>query len=148
MSLKCLPGIVLLLLLAGCAATGDRQICAKDLSYVKEKLVTPYPELEAFIGKEALEATLHKPIDDMIARGGGIEPSIRGGEDAVAGYQEILDHADETRAEYRKGGMTKQWIDTYLLSVQDGVTINKAFVDAVKCRQAGQQEQTGATPAG
>jgi hypothetical protein len=148
MPLKCLPGIVLLVLLAGCAATGDRQICAKDLSFVKEKLVTPYPKLEAFIGKEALEATLHKSIDDMITRGGGIEPSIRGGEDTVAGYQEILDHADETRAEYRKAGMTKDWIETYLLSVEDGVTINRAFVDAVKCRQAGLREQSGATPAG
>ena len=131
------------LLLAACASQAPApRSCPKDLSFVKDKLVTPYAELEAFIGKQALDATLHKPIDEMIKRGGGIEASLAGGEDTIQGYQDILDHADQTRAEYRKGGMTDKWIDTYLLSVRDGITINQAFVEAVKCRQAAAREKT------
>ncbi len=51
--------------------------CPKDLSFVTPQLVTPYPQLEAFIGKEALDATLHKSIDESIVTGGGIERSIQ-----------------------------------------------------------------------
>ena len=150
MQLRTLSTAFALLLLAACATTAPApapRSCPTDLSFVKDKLVTPYPELEAFIGKQALDATLHKPIDEMIKRGGGIEPSIEGGEAQIEGYQSIVDHPDEQRAELRKEGMTDKWIETYLLSVRDGVTINRAFVEAVKCRKAAAQEKSGAAVA-
>jgi hypothetical protein len=131
------------LLMAACASQAPAPpSCPKDLSFVKDKLVTPYAELEAFIGKQALDATLHKPVDEMIKRGGGIEASITGAEAQIEGDQDIVDHPDEQRAEFRKEGMTDKWIDTYLLSVRDGITINRAFLDAVKCRQAAAQAGT------
>ena len=139
---------VALLALSACAdPTGAPRECPKDLSYVAPQFVTPYPELEAFIGKEALDATLHKPIDESIVAGGGIERSIRVGEEQVQEYRNILDNADQVRAEDKKAGMSDQWIDTYLSSVKDGIAINQAFLDALKCRQARQREQTESVPA-
>jgi hypothetical protein len=118
--------------------------CPATLAFVKDKLVTPYSALEAFIGKEALDATLGEPVDDMIARGGGIEASIQGGQNHVEEYQNTLKNRDSLTAEFRKDKMTDQWIDTYFLSVQDGITINQSFVDAVKCRQQRAQAQGSA----
>ncbi|HXQ42086.1 MAG TPA: hypothetical protein VN821_12520 [Candidatus Udaeobacter sp.] len=118
--------------------------CPATLAYVKDKLVTPYPELEAFIGKDALDATLSEPIDDMIARGGGIDASIQGGQNHVEEYQNTLKNKAALTAELRNDKMTDQWIDTYFLSVQDGITINQGFVDAVKCRQIRAQAQGSA----
>ena len=140
------------LLLSACADLTGRPTppkqCPKDLSFVTPQLVTPYPKLEAFIGKEALDSTLHKPIDQSIVHGGGIERSIRMGETQIEEYRHILANADQVRAEDKKAGMSDEWIDTYLSSVQDGITINQAFVDATKCRQArGQPEQTESVPA-
>ena len=112
------------------------------------QLVTPYPKLEAFIGKEALDATLHKSIDESIVHGGGIDRSIQVSETQIKEYQNILDNAAEVRAEDRKAGMSEDWIDTYLSSVQDGITINQGFLDAAKCRKAqAQPEQSESVPA-
>jgi len=119
--------------------------CPATLAFVKDKLVTPYPELEAFIGKDALDATLSEPIDDMIARGGGIDASIQGGQNHVEEYQNTLRNKTALTAELRNDKMSDQWIATYFLSVQDGITINQGFVDAVKCRQARAQAQGVAT---
>lgn len=119
--------------------------CPATLAFVKEKLVTPYPELEAFIGKDALNATLSEPIDDMIQRGGGIDASIRGGQNHVEEYQNTLKNRTALTAELRNDKMTDQWIATYFLSVQDGITINQGFIDAVKCRQIRSQSQGVAT---
>lgn len=137
--------------LGACADTGGTApaasvpaSCPATLAYVKEKLVTPYPELESFIGKEALDATLSEPIDDMIARGGGIDASIQGGQDHVEEYQNTLKNRAALTEELRKDKMSDQWIDTYFLSVQDGITINQGFVDAVKCRQIRAQAQGSA----
>jgi len=118
--------------------------CPATLAYVKDKLVTPYPELEAFIGKDALDATLSEPIDDMIARGGGLDASLQGGQNHVEEYQNTLKNKAALTAELRNDKMTDQWIDTYFLSVQDGITINQGFVDAVKCRQLRAQAQGSA----
>lgn len=148
----CAPGFAIgltALLLAACADTGGGnapaaavpESCPETLAFVKDRLVTPYPQLEAFMTKEVLDSTFSEPIDQMIARGGGIDASIQGGENHVEENQNILKNKDAVRKEYRKAGMTDQWIDTYLLSVQDGVTINQGFVDAVKCRQARAQSQ-------
>ena len=137
--------------LAACADTGGPApaasvpaSCPATLAFVKDKLVTPYPQLEAYIGKEALDATLSEPIDDMIARGGGIDASIEGGQVHVQEYQNTLKNRDAVTAELRKDKMSDQWIDTYFLSVQDGITINQSFVDAVKCRQMRAQAQGSA----
>jgi hypothetical protein len=145
-----------LLVLAGCAdsetgptaapSEASPQACPATLAYVKERLATPYPELEQFIGKEALDATFTKPIDQMIAGGGGLDASIAGGEEHVQEYENILKNEKTVRAEYEKDGMSDAWIDTYFLSVLDGVTLNQAFVDAVKCRKA-KLEQSKAAPA-
>ena len=121
--------------------------CPRDLSYLTPQLVTPYPKLEAFIGKDALEATLHKPIDESIVHGGGPERSIQMTEIQIKEYQNILDNQDQVRAEDQKAGMTDEWIATYFSSVQDGITINQAFIDATKCRQAKAAEQTESVPA-
>jgi hypothetical protein len=149
--------LLLLAMLAGCTeeastsapatATPVPAACPQTLAYVKDRLATPYPELEKFIGKEALDATFTKPIDQMIAAGGGIDASIAGGEEHVQEYENILKNEKAVRAEYEKDGMSDSWIDTYFLSVLDGVTLNQAFVDAVKCRKAGLQEQSKAAPA-
>ena len=137
-----------LLALSACAdmtgAPSPPKECPKDLSFVTRQLVTPYPQLEAFIGKEALDATLHKSIDESIVTGGGIERSIQVGEEQIQEYQNTLANADQVRAEDKQAGMSDQWIDTYFSSVKDGITINQAFVDAAKCRQ---QEQTESVPA-
>jgi hypothetical protein len=118
--------------------------CPATLAFVKDKLVTPYPELEAFIGKDALDATLSEPIDNMIARGGGIDASIQGGQNHVEEYQNTLKNKAALTDELRKDKMTDQWIATYFLSVRDGITINQSFVDAVKCRQVRAQAQGSA----
>jgi hypothetical protein len=149
--------LLLLALLAGCTESETRTApsagvpppaaCPATLAYVKDRLATPYPELEQFIGKEALDDTFTKPIDQMIAAGGGIDASIAGGEEHVQEYENILENEKAVRAEYKKDGMSDSWIDTYFLSVLDGVTLNQAFVDAVKCRKAKLGEQSKAAPA-
>ena len=141
--------LILLAALAGCADTGGGETttasveqpqpppppvsCPANLSYVKDRLVTPYPKLEAFIGKDALDATFTKSVDDMIKDSGGIDPAIAGGERYVAEYQEVLKNEPEMRQQFKKNGMDQDWIDTYFLANKDGLTINQAFVDAVKC---------------
>ncbi len=140
-----------LMALGACADTGGTapaasvpESCPATLAYVKDKLVTPYADLEAFIGKDALDATLSEPIDDMIARGGGLDASLQGGQNHVEEYQNTLKNKAALTAELRNDKMTDQWIDTYFLSVQDGITINQGFVDAVKCRQLRAQAQGSA----
>ena len=88
--------------------------------------MTPYPELEAFIGKDALDATLSEPIDDMIARGGGLDASLQGGQNHVEEYQNTLKNKAALTAELRNDKMTDQWIDTYFLSVQAGSRSTRA----------------------
>ena len=155
-----LSALLLLAILAGCADSGGDSVataveppaaapapvtCPVDLSYDKSELVTPYPKLEEFIGKDALDATFSKPVDEMIKEGGGIDPSIAGGEQHVAQYQEVLKNEAVMRENFKKNGMDQQWIDTYFLSNKDGLTINQAFVDAVKCRAA-QKPASSPTP--
>jgi hypothetical protein len=72
----------------------------------------------------------------MIADSGGIDPAIAGGEHYVQLYQEVLKNEAEMRENFKKDGKDQEWIDTYFLSNKDGLTINQAFVDAVKCRAA------------
>ena len=138
---------LMLALLAACSTTGPAPApavptsCPENLSAVKAKLVTPYDELASFIGPDELEATLTKPVDEMIERGGGFAPSIASGEKYVQEYNAILADEKGTRAEYRAMGETDEWIDLYLNSVRDGITINRAFVDAVRCKQAMAQAQ-------
>jgi hypothetical protein len=159
--------LLLLALLAGCAGSGAAPssespaetattpdqgaaapaACPETLAYIKDKLVTPYPELETFIGKAAADATFSKPIDQMITESGGIEASIVGGEHHVKEYEDELKDVDARRAELKQDGMSDDWIDTYFLTVKDGITINQAFVDSVKCRQA-RLQQSDAPPAG
>ena len=134
--------LVGLALLAGCATTeAPPASCPATLAFVKPNLVTPYDRLASFIGPDELEHTFSQPIDEMIANSGGIVPAILSGESTVKDYQDILAHEQETRDEYRQLGKDEAWIDLYLSSVADGVTINQGFVDAVKCRQR-QQPQT------
>lgn len=139
---------LLALALAGCAALVPGETppqpaaCPENLSGVRDRLVTPYDQLAGFIGPDELESTLTKPIDAMIERGGGFEPSIASGENYVKEYRDILDHEADTRAEYRAMGKDDAWIDLYLSAVEDGITINQAFVDAVRCKQAAVQAQT------
>jgi hypothetical protein len=144
-----LAGLLLLALLAACTTAGPApvpppappQSCPENLSAVKAKLVTPYDQLAGFIGPEELENTLTKPIDEMIAHGGGFEPSIASGEKYVQEYNTILADEGGTRAEYKAMGKDDAWIDLYLSSVRDGITINQSFVDAVRCKQALAQGQ-------
>jgi hypothetical protein len=131
------------LLLAGCATTAPPpapESCPATLAFVKPQLVTPYDQLASFIGPAELEHTFAQPVDEMIANSGGLVPAILSGERTVKEYQGILAHEAETRAEYRSLGKDDAWIDLYLSSVADGVTINQGFVDAVKCRQRQQPQ--------
>jgi hypothetical protein len=153
--------LLLLAALAGCADSGGDSVatasvgapaappapvtCPVNLSFVKSELVTPYPKLEEFIGKDALDATFSKSIDQMIADSGGVDPAIAGGEHYVQLYQEVLKNEPEMRENFKKNGQDQEWIDTYFLSNKDGLTINQAFVDAVKCRAA-QKPAPGAAP--
>jgi hypothetical protein len=136
------------LMLGACAALepgggpAPPAACPENLSGVRDRLVTPYDQLASFIGPDELESTLTKPIDEMIERGGGFAPSIASGESYVKEYRDILDHEADTRAEYRALGKDDAWIDLYLSSVRDGITINQAFVDAVRCKQAMAETQT------
>jgi len=132
------------LLLAACATTAPPpapETCPATLAFVKPQLVTPYDQLAAFIGPEELERTFTRPVDDMIANSGGIVPAILSGERTVKEYQDVLAHEDEERANYRGLGKDEAWIDIYISSVRDGITINQGFVDAARCRQR-QQPQT------
>src|SRR5262249_43276197 len=106
------------------------------------------PELQAqFLGADTVSQQLSQPIDQMVAQGGGIGPSIAAGERYVREYQQTLADRDAQRAQLRAEGQTDQWIDTYFLTVQDGITINQAFVDAVRCRLANPaQEKRKLTP--
>ena len=117
------------------------QRCPENLSAAKAKLVTPYDQLAAFIGSEHLERTFTKPVDDMIAAGGGFDHSIAAGERYVQEYKNILANEQATRDEYHSMGKDDAWIDLYLSSVRDGITINQAFVDAARCKQAQAQAQ-------
>jgi hypothetical protein len=142
---------IMLALLAACSTTEPEttamtappapQRCPENLAFVKSKLVTPYDQLAGFIGPDELDATFSKPIDAMIERGGGYEPSIASGETTIAEYNDILADEKATRDEYHAMGKDDAWIDLYLSSVRDGVTINQAFVDAARCKQALAQTQ-------
>ncbi len=118
--------------------------CARDLSYLQSQLVTPYDKLDAFMGPGVLDRTLHKPIDDSIEHGGGIDRSIQSVGEQVQELKNELANADQIRADDKKAGMSEEWIDTYLSAVRDGVTINQAFLDALLCRKA-RLEQTEPT---
>lgn len=136
--------LLALALLAGCAtAEPPPESCPATLAFVKPKLITPYDQLARFIGPAELEHTFTQPIDEMIANSGGIVPAILSGESTVKDYQDILAHEPETREEYRQLGKDEAWIDLYLSSVADGVTINQGFVDAVECRQRQQPQNLG-----
>lgn len=133
--------LLAVLLLAACAtAEPPPESCPATLAFVKPQLITPYDRLAGFIGPAELEHTFAQPIDEMIANSGGIVPAILSGESTVKDYQDILAHEPETREEYRQLGKDEAWIDLYLSSVADGVTINQGFVDAVKCRQRQQPQ--------
>jgi hypothetical protein len=138
---------LLLSLVAACSTVGPAPApvvptsCPENLSAVKSRLVTPYDKLASFIGPDELEATLTKPVDEMIERGGGFAPSIASGEEYVKEYNAILADEEATRNEYRAMGQTEEWIELYLSSVRDGITINQAFVDAARCKQAMAQGQ-------
>lgn len=142
-----------LLLLSACAVTTEgppapsapAQECAKDLSYLQSQLVTPYDKLDSFMGPGVLESTLHKPIDDSIEHGGGIDRSIQFVGEQVQELKNELANADQIRADDKKAGMTDEWIDMYLSAVRDGVTLNQGFLDQVKCRKA-RQGQGGSVP--
>lgn len=143
-----------LLLLSACTVTQEAppappaapEECAKDLSYLQPQLVTPYDKLDSFMGPGVLESTLHKPIDDSIEHGGGIDRSIQFVGEQVQELKNELANADQIRADDKKAGMTDEWIDMYLSAVRDGVTLNQGFLDQVKCRKA-RLAQSGSTPA-
>ena len=143
-----------LFLLAACTTTGEApapipappQECPKDLAYLQPSLVTPYDKLDAFMGPGVLESTLHKPIDDSIEHGGGIDRSIQSVSEQVQELKNELANADQIRAADKKAGQSDEWIDMYLSAIKDGVTINQGFLDAVKCRKA-RLEQTESVPA-
>jgi hypothetical protein len=142
---------IMLALLAACSTTEPEttamtvppapKSCPENLAFVKSELVTPYDQLAGFIGPDELEATFSKPVDAMIERGGGFEPSIASGEKTIAEYNAILADEKGTRDDYHAMGKDDAWIDLYLSSVRDGVTINQAFVDAARCKQALAQAQ-------
>ncbi len=113
-----------------------RWLCPATLAFVRDDLVTPPGKWDSFLGEGVMEKTLNQPIDQMIKDGGGYEPSVASGRKYVAYYEDILAHPDKVREEYRGYGKSDDWIDIYLLTVRDGVTINQAFVDAVECRRA------------
>jgi hypothetical protein len=144
-----LAALLLSAFLAACATSEPApaptppppQSCPQNLSAAKAKLVTPYDQLAAFIGPEHLERTFTKPVDDMIAAGGGFDHSIAAGERYVQEYKNILANEQATRDEYHSMGKDDAWIDLYLSSVRDGITINQAFVDAARCKQAQAQAQ-------
>lgn len=137
-----MPGSMHAIVLLGLLALGacrsaephGANVCPYDLSFVRSRLVTPTDVQAAFLGADTVEQQLSEPIDEMIRRGGGIEPSIATGERYVQEYQATLADKDAVRAQFHAEGQTEQCIDTYLLTVQDGVTINQAFVDSVRCR--------------
>lgn len=112
-----------------------RWLCPATLDFVRDELVTPPSRWDDFLGQGVMEKTLSQPIDQMIKDGGGYEPSVASGRKYAAYYRDILAHPDKVREEYRGYGKSDDWIDTYLLTVRDGVTINQAFVDAVECRR-------------
>ena len=109
--------------------------CPATLAFIKPQLVTPPADLEEFIGKAELAETFNQPIDQMIAKDGGIDRSLAGAQRTVDEYKKILADSDQVRRDNHAAGQTDHWIDTYLLSVQDGVTINQGFLDATRCRQ-------------
>jgi hypothetical protein len=139
------------LVLSACADMSSQpsppKECPKDLSAVTSQLVTPYAELDAYMGAGVLESTLHKPIDESIAHGGGIERSIKFVTEQVQELKNELANADQVRAQDKKAGMSDKSIDLYLSSVQDGITINQAFLDALNCRKAQHPEQSESVPA-
>jgi hypothetical protein len=112
-----------------------RWTCPPNLSFVRGELVTPQKDWDSFLGQGVMNKTLNQPLDVMIKQGGGYEPSVASGRKYVAYYQDILNNPEKVREEYRGYGKTDGWIDTYMLTVRDGVTINQAFVDAVECRR-------------
>ena len=136
-----------LLLLSACTAAQEAppapaappalpQECARDLSYLQPQLITPYDKLDAFMGPGVLESTLHKPIDESVEHGGGIDRSIQFVGEQVQELKNELANADQIRADDKKAGMTDEWLDAYLSAVRDGVTLNQGFLDQVKCRKA------------
>jgi hypothetical protein len=143
-----------LLLLAACTTTDEApaptpappQECPEDLAYLQPSLVTPYDKLDSFMGPGVLESTLHKPIDESVEHGGGIDRSIQSVSEQVQELKNELTNADQIRADDKKAGQSDEWIDTYLSAVKDGVTLNQGFLDAVTCRKA-RLEQTESVPA-
>jgi len=141
-------------MLAACATTDEAPVptpappqeCAIDLAYLQPSLVTPYDKLDSFMGPGVLEKTLHKPIDESIDHGGGIDRSIQSVSEQVQELKNELANSDQIRADDKKAGQTDEWIDTYLSAIKDGVTINQGFLDALKCRKA-RLEQTESVPA-
>jgi hypothetical protein len=138
-------GAAALLLLGACAAKPEAPpapACPATLAYLKPKLVTPWPDLEEFMGKGAMERQLDKPIDEMIADGGGAEASLRSVRQTVADLKETLANKEAFYADGLAAGRSQHQIEVDYMIEQDGLTLNQGFIDAVLCRQA--QGQGGA----
>jgi hypothetical protein len=133
-----------LLLLAACAAKPEAPpaaACPQTLAYLKPKLVTPWPDLEEFMGKGAMERQLSKPIDEMIAEGGGAEASLRSVRQTVADFKQLLSDRDAFFADGRAAGHSEHQIEVDWMIEQDGLTLNQGFIDAVLCRQENGQAE-------
>lgn len=139
--IRCCGVLGLMALLAACTGEAAREECPVDLSHVEPLLVTPPEGVELMLGDgettgaERLRRTLTRPVDEMIEKDGGIEASIKGGQDHVERYKTELANSEKVREEFRGYGRSEQWIDYYMMSLEDGVTINQGYVDAVECRQ-------------
>jgi hypothetical protein len=147
----CFAAGAALLLLAACAAKTEpppAPACPETLAYLKPKLVTPWPELEEFMGKGAMDRQLNKPIDEMIADGGGVEASLRSVQQTVAELKETLADRDAFRADGLAAGRSEHQIEVDYMIEQDGLTLNEGFIDAVLCRQAHGQPPEGTAAAG
>jgi hypothetical protein len=130
-----------LLLLAACAGKPEAPpaaACPETLAYLKPRLVTPWPDLEEFMGEGAMERQLDKPIDQMIAEGGGAEASLRSVRQTVADLKQLLSERDAFFADGRAAGHSEHQIEVDWMIEQDGLTLNEGFIDAVLCRQQGQ----------
>ena len=140
--------LALLLLVTACAGKPEAPpaaACPQTLAYLKPKLVTPWPDLEEFMGKGAMERQLSKPIDEMIVEGGGAEASVRSVRQTVADFKQLLADRDAFFAEGRAAGHSEHQIEVDWMIEQDGLTLNEGFLDAVLCRQEhGQAEPSPA----
>ncbi|MBX7146404.1 MAG: hypothetical protein K1X44_03735 [Alphaproteobacteria bacterium] len=115
------------------STSSHKPVCQKDLTYLRNNLITPPDVARNVLGEGEPEKTLTTPIDLMIERD-GLEKLLEVTKNNIDEYNQTLLDKDQIADLYNESGKSKAEYEAYIQTLQDGITINQGIVDQVNCR--------------